>query len=338
MPELPLWLAEADVAQLASLEDAIEILAGAYSPASRAGAQNMRRAHARHGDTILHAVGGMLSGQDVAGTKTWVYSPAGASPLLVVFSLEDGRLLGVVEAFALGLWRTAATTGLGTRLLAREDAHVLTLIGTGKQALSQAQAVASVRDVRELRVFGRDPDGLADFARRAAAVVDVEVTPHSDLRAALAGAEVVVTVTRAGEPFLSGALLEEGMHVNAVGAIVPSRSELTADAVGACTVVVSDSPEQARSDSGELRAAAEAGLLDWSQVASLADVIADPRLGRTKASEITLFKALGIGLSDVALGAELLRRARAAGVGTLLPATLDPHLFNQSHARSGTHA
>lgn len=321
---MPLWLAESDVTQLASLDDAIGILTHAYSPQSQDGAKNMRRAHARRGDTILHAVGGMLTGQRVAGTKTWIYSPAGASPLLVVFSLEDGRLLGLVEAFALGLWRTAATTGLGTKLLAREDAQILTLIGTGKQALSQAQAVASVRDLRELRIFGRDGTRLADFAKHAAAVIDVEISAHTELSTALAGADIVTTITRAAEPYLSGELLEEGMHLNAVGSIVPSRSELTADAVGSCDIVVADSPEQARSDSGELGAACDAGLLDWSKVAGLADVIAEPRLGRTDSTQITLFKALGVGLSDVALGVELLRRAKRAGVGTPLPATPDP--------------
>lgn len=338
MGDGPLWLSEAGVVQLASLEEAIDILASAYSPASQRDAQNMRRAHAHHGETILHAVGGMLPGAGVAGTKTWIYSPAGASPLLIVFSLADGSLLGIVEAFALGQWRTAATSGLGTRLLAREDAATLALIGTGKQALSQARAVAAVRDIRSVRVFGRDRERLEAFGARAAELLDAEISLHIDLADAMRGADVVTTITRAAEPFLDGALLEPGMHVNAVGAIVPSRSELTTGAVARCDVVVADSPEQARSDSGELRAAAEAGDLDWPAVLGLADVVADPGRGRNRPGQITLFKALGLGISDVALGAELIRRARTAGVGIPLPATPDPHSIKPRITRSEAHA
>jgi len=119
------------------------------------------------------------------------------------------------------------------------------------------------------------------------------------------------------------------MHLNAVGAIVPNRSELTADAVGRCTVLVADSIDQAAVDSAEMRAAAAENLLDWSSVLGLADVVADPGRGRRDPQDVTLFKALGVGLSDVALGAELLLRGRARGIGSALPATRDPHSVSQ---------
>lgn len=322
----PLWLTESDVLQLLDLGDAIEVLTRAYGAAGQAEARALQRAHARHGETILHAVGGMLPAAGIAGTKTWVYSPRGASPLLVLFSLADGRLVGVVEAFALGRMRTAATSGVGTAALAREDAAVLALLGTGRQALAQAQAVAAVRPLRALRVLGRDPGRLAAFAARAADALAVPVTQHTELAAALDGAEIVTTITRAAEPFLGAELLAPGVHVNAVGAIVPSRAELTAEAVGHCDAVVADAPEQARHDSGELRAAVDAGLLGWDAVAGLADVLAEPSRGRRAREDVTLFKALGVGLSDVALGAELLERARATGAGAPLPATAEPDL------------
>jgi ornithine cyclodeaminase/alanine dehydrogenase-like protein (mu-crystallin family) len=124
------------------------------------------------------------------------------------------------------------------------------------------------------------------------------------------------------------------MHVNAVGAIVASRSELQGSAVGRCDVIVADSPQQAEQDSSELRSAAEAGLLSFEAVLGLADVVADPAQGRTSPEQITLFKALGVGLSDVAIGAELLRRAQQNGAGTRLPATPDPDLLTQPPIRS----
>src|SRR5579863_3038317 len=127
MSDHPTWISESDVVELLSLDDAIEVLAASYRLQHAGMAASMRRTHVRHGDSILHAVGGVVAADDVVGTKTWIYTPAGASPLLVMFSLSDGRTLGVIEAFALGQMRTAATSGLGTRVLAQLEAHTLAL-------------------------------------------------------------------------------------------------------------------------------------------------------------------------------------------------------------------
>jgi alanine dehydrogenase len=325
MPEGPLWISEGDVAALLSLGEAIDVLAAAYRLQAAGQAASMPRTHLREGDAILHAVGGSMSGAGVAGTKTWLYTPGGAAPLLVLFSLEDGHALGVIEAFALGQMRTAATSGLGTRLLAREDASSLALVGTGKQAFSQAQAVAAVRPIAEVRVVGRDPGRRGAIAARVREELGVVVAEFGEVAPAVEGAAVVTTITRAAEPVLGGDAISPGTHVNAVGAIVPTRRELDERAVAAADVVVVDSVIQAREDAGELRAAVDAGLLDWSDVRGLDAVIDEDTATLRAPEEITLFKALGVGLSDVALGVELLDRAHAEGAGRPLPARVPGH-------------
>ena len=333
-----LWLSEADVAALLTLEEAINVLERAYAAIATAGAAPLRRAHARDGDAILHTVGGIIPGAGMAGVKSWLYTPGGASPLLLLWDLDDGSVLGVVEAFRMGQWRTAATSGLATRLLARTDADVLALLGTGKQAAAQAEAVAAVRGLRRIQVYGRDPERRAALCRRLQDGLGIEVTGTDVLRDALAGAAVTTAVTRAADPFLGGELLAPGMHVNAVGAIVPTRRELHADAVARADVVVADSPEQAAEDAGELIAAVEAGVLDRSRIRSLGEVVVDPSRGRDGDDAITLFKAVGVGMSDVALGVELVARARRAGLGAPLPATREPHLSqSRPPARSRAH-
>jgi ornithine cyclodeaminase len=319
----PLWLAERDVAELITLPEAIDVLADAYGLQARGAATSMRRAHVREGEAILHAVGGVIAGQGLTGTKTWTYTPRGASPLLVMFSLETGALVGVIEAFVLGQMRTAATSGLGTRVMAREDAHTLALIGTGKQAFQQALAVAAVRAITHIRVFGRDPTRRAAMAEMLRDELNVQTQECSRVDEATEGADVVTTITRAAEPVLYGAQLGEGMHINAVGAIVPSRRELDETAVQRCSLVVVDSIEQARDDAGELRAAADANGLDWGSVRGLDSIVEEPIASLRSRSDVTLFKTLGIGVSDVALGGEILRRARAQDVGRALsqPAT-----------------
>jgi alanine dehydrogenase len=317
VPEQAVWLTEDDVAELLTIEDAIEVLAGSYRLAAQGTASAMRRAHVRSGEAILHAVGGTVG--ELAGTKTWTYTPQGAAPLLILFSLVDGSIRGIVEAFAMGQMRTAATSGLATRVLAREAAGTLALIGSGRQAFSQALAIACVRPLRAIRVFGRSPERRMALARRLNDALGIETTCAGSPAEAIAGASIVTLVTRAAEPIVTSSMLEPGQHVNAVGAIVPSRRELDESAVARCDAIFADSVDQAREDAGELRAAAEAGVLDWERVRGLDTIVDAPSSAVRGDRDITLFKAVGLGLSDVALGAELIRRAHQTGVGRPLP-------------------
>jgi ornithine cyclodeaminase len=324
--DLPLWIGEQDAAALLTLPEAIDVLAGAYRLQAAGEAASMSRVHLLvGGQAILHAVGGSMAGAGVAGTKTWLYTPGGAAPLLVLFALADGRLLGVIEAFAMGQLRTAATSGLATRLLAREDASSLALVGTGKQAFTQAMAVAAVRPIDEVRVVGRDGARRGAMAERLREQLDASVLEFDDVARAVQGAAVVTTITRAAEPILSGAAISAGTHINAVGAIVPSRRELDESAIARADVIVADSVAQVREDAGELLAAAAVGALDWADVRGLDEVVDEPTGSLRGADEVTLFKAVGVGLADVALGVELLSRARAAGAGRPLPVSAVEH-------------
>ena len=321
----PRWISEADVAELMSMADAIDVLADSYRLELAGGASSMRRAHVRSGESILHAVGGTLAGRDLAGTKTWTYTPGGAAPLVILFSLLDGSVQAIIEAFALGQMRTAATSGLGTRTLAPAGARTLAVLGTGKQAFAQAHAVTLVRPIEAIRLFGRDAERRAALAGRLADELGVGVSEHADPAEAITGADVVTAITRSAEPFVTGDMLHRGQHVNAVGAIVPSRRELDASAVARCRVIVADSVVQARDDAGELRAAVEAGGLDWHHVHGLAEVVDRPLDDLRRSDDISLFKALGVGLSDVALGAEIALRAQDADVGRPLPRPAAAH-------------
>lgn len=314
-----LFIAEAEVRGLLALDRAIDALSDAYSQHARDAVVGMQRAHLRIGDTILHAVGGVLVERGIAGVKTWLYTPRGARPLLVLYALADGRVLAVVEAFLLGQMRTAATSGLATRLLSREDAHSLALLGTGKQAGPQAAAVCAVREIARIALYGRDPQRRRALAERLRAEHGVAVDESESVREALEGADVVTAVTRAREPVLTGDLLERGVHVNAVGAITPDRAELDETAISRFDVLVADSVSQARADAGDLRAAVEAGVIGWDRVHGLDEVASTTVVGRTRATDITLFRALGVGSSDVVLGCEVLALAREHGAGAFLP-------------------
>lgn len=325
MPDEPLWISESEAAELLTTGAAIEALADVHRLYAAGEAANMVKTHAQSGPSNLHAVGAIIAGQEIAGTKTWMHTPGGAQPLLILISPRDGRVEAVIEAFALGQLRTSSTSALATRELSRPESATLALVGTGKQAPAQAAAVAAVRPLTAIAVYGRDPQRRAACVKRVQELVDVEVREESSLESALGDADIVTLITRAAEPFVEAAMIAPGAHVNGVGAILPDRSELSVDAVANMDSVFVDSRGQAEGASGELRAAVAAGRLAWDDVHELGQLLADPTIGRTYDEQVTFFKAMGVGIADVALGFEVLRRARSEGAGVPLPVTQAAH-------------
>jgi alanine dehydrogenase len=314
-----LWIGEADVVAAIDMAGAIAALEKGLQAEARGTAQNMTKTHVAWSGGTLHAIGAVFNEDGVAGTKTWAHTAGGASPLLVLFDSGSGALKAVIEAFALGQLRTGAASGVATRWLARPDADELALIGTGKQALSQAAAVAAVRPLRRMRVFGRDPGRRAQLAARAREELGLEVREASTVEEAVRDAPIVTTVTRATEPFLRAGMLARGAHVNAVGAITPAGAEVADDAIARCSRVVVDSIPQAQRLSRELIGRFGSEPAGWTAVESLASVVASGR-PRSDAVDLTLFKSLGMGVSDLALGIDVYRAALERGLGRRLPA------------------
>lgn len=326
----PVWIAEGDVREAIDLAGAIDAVEHGLRLEAKGEGLTMEKTHVAWDGHTLHAIGAALAGRDLVGTKTWAHTAGGATPLLVLWEAGSGRLRAIVEAFGLGQLRTAAVSAVATRWLADPAADELAIIGTGKQALPQVAAVAAVRSLSRVRVFSPDAAHRAAFADRVRAegfapAVDESATVED----AVAGAAIVTTATRAREPFLHAAMLAGGAHVNAIGAITPERRELGDDVAGLASEVVADSPDAARRLSAEITSA--------QTVRALSDVVAAGRQ-RPGGAELTLFKAMGIGLADVAVGAEVLDRVVAAGAGRPLPhpEKVPPRLGGRGDRRGGT--
>jgi ornithine cyclodeaminase len=324
----PLWIREGEVVELLDLADAIRALERALVLQARGYASNLDKTVLGfgRGDT-LHALGAVLASEGLCGTKTWAHTEGGATPLLVLFDAKDGALVAVIEAFALGQLRTAAVSGVATEALAPRDARELALLGCGKQALPQVAAVAAVRELRRVRAWSPSPERRAAFAGRASEELGLEVVAAPSAAAATEGAPIVTTVTRAKEPFLGSAMLAPGAHVNAIGAIALERAELLHDVFPRVRAAVADAPAQVRAFSREFRLWLGEADAAWRRVAPLASVVAGI-VAESEQGDLTLFKAMGMGISDVALGTEVLRRARAAGQGRAIerPERVAPRL------------
>jgi alanine dehydrogenase len=326
-----LWITEAEVASLVDMGDAIAALERGLSAEASGGAVNMVKTHTTfgHGDT-LHAIGATMLASEVVGTKTWAHTEGGANPLLIMFDARDGQLVAVIEAFALGQLRTAAISGLATRWLSAPDASEMALVGAGKQALAQVAAVAAVRKLRRVRIASRNPENAVTFAKRARGELNLEIEPVASVAAAVKHAHIITLVTRATAPFLQSSMIAPGAHINAVGAVVPERAEFEPSILARCAVVAADTVPGVRSLSREFIEFYGNDERAWTAVLALSRVIAAGS-GRPAGADLTLFKAMGMGISDLSMGVEVLRRARANGVGRPLAPTIraKPRLTSQ---------
>jgi ornithine cyclodeaminase len=340
MPDPTLWISEADVVSVLDLAEAIAVLAAGFAAESAGRVVPLEKTMASFaGGGTLHALGAAseeLAGPaglaGLAGAKTWAHTPGGADPLLLLFDAANGGLVAAIEAFALGQLRTSATAGLATDRLARPDARHLGIIGTGKQALAQVAAVAAVRPISQVRAFSRNPDRREAFAARVREQLGLSCAAVSSAAEAADGADVITLVTRATEPVLTAAMVRPGMHINAVGAIDLARREFQPAILRRATVVT-DSFSQARNLSAELREcfgppdkardeawdeawdeARDEALEGWRRLRALGDVVREAA-GRSDPDEVTVFKGMGSGVADLAIGAEVLARVRAAGGG-----------------------
>ncbi len=315
-----LHLSERDVVESVTLEGAIVALEDMLRTLARGEARNVAKTFATFGEgAAMHALGSLMPMRGYLGFKTWAITPRGGGSIFTLFDANTGTLLALIEARALGQLRTSAITGVATRLLSPPDAQSLALIGTGAQAMLQLAAVAAVRQLTRVTVFSPTPQKRRHFADAAAKRFGLNVTAADSVAAAADGAEIVTLITRAREPFLDAGMLLPRAHVNAVGAILPTHAEFAQDVFDRTDVIAVDDLENARRGSRELIERSGAAEHGWNDVRTLGDLLLDG-FDNVSPRRVTLFKGMGMGLSDLALATLAYESARARGTGRSLPA------------------
>lgn len=319
----PRWITEHDVAALVSLPEAIGAIRRTYRRAADAEIVPMPKTFASWDGGTLHALGAVETSGGLAVSKTWAHTGGGATPLLIAWDAATGRLRAVIEAFALGQLRTSAITGAATSLLAAQPSTVLGVVGSGKQAEGQIAAVAAVRNITSIAIYSPTAAHRTALAVRIGERSGIAARAASSVADALDGAEVVVTATRATEPFVSPGMLGPRVHINAVGAITPERAELEPTVVARARRVVTDDVAAARQ-----LCPRELSAVNAPHIVSLARAFGDDE--RLNGDGLTIFKALGSGVSDLAVAELVIARAGAAALGRPLavPDRFQPKLWS----------
>jgi ornithine cyclodeaminase len=235
---------------------------------------------------------------------------------VILFDGANGEPLALVNASAITAIRTAAVSGLATRLLAREDAGDLAIIGAGVQARTHLAAMACVRNLRRIRVAARRFESAQRFAEEMQVRTPCQIEPVESNEAAVRGADIIVTVTTTREPVVNHEWISPGAHLNAVGTFSFNAREIDTATMKAASLFV-DRRESALNEAGDYLIAAKEGAIGPEHIrAELSDVVAGNHPGRTSPDEITIFKSLGLALEDLAAAAYCFRKAREENRGT----------------------
>jgi len=238
--------------------------------------------------------------------------------LVTLFDGETGQPTAVLNASAVTAIRTAAVTALATRLLAREDASRLAILGSGVQARAHVQSLALARALSAVAVYSPNAEHARAFVAAAAAEHgEASFEMAASAREALEGADIVLTATSSRTPVLEHAWLAPGAHVNAVGASLASMRELDVATVAACELFT-DSRESIANEAGEFREALSEGAIAGEEHvrAVIGELVIGSHEGRSGPAALTVFRSLGLGVEDLAAAELAVANARRAGAGT----------------------
>ena len=325
-----LLVSHREVSGLLPMAECIEVMADAFRALARGDAQLPLRQVVRlpGSSNLLALMPGQIGALDrtrhrpALGAKVITVFPGNdATPydshmgVVLLFDDDLGRLLAIMDASRITAIRTAAVSGLATRLLARAEAGDLALLGAGVQAMTHLEAMRCVRTLRRVRVWSRSPERAQRFATRANARHGVTVEVSESARAAVDGADLICTVTASREPVLQGAWIAEGAHINAVGAALATARELDSEAVRRSRFFV-DRRESALAEAGDFLIPRSERVIDDGHIlGELGDLLMGAVAGREGAADVTLFKSLGVAIEDVAAARHIYEKGVAMGTG-----------------------
>jgi alanine dehydrogenase len=314
-----LFLTEEDVRELFPMRRAIECVTASLRAQHDGTASNRSRERVFLPEASLHYMAAGYEQEKLLGMKIYTASRDALRFLVLLYDGANGALLAVLEADHLGRIRTGAASGVATQHLARHDAAVVGVIGAGRQARTQLEAVALVREIRAARVFGRDSARRDAFASEMADKLGFAVEAGDSPEAVVRPADIVITATSSRDPVVNGEWLRPGAHVNAVGANMLNRRELDDRSLSRAAVITVDSLEQAKEEAGDLVQGINAIRGGWDAVVELHQIVTGARPGRSSESDISIFKSSGIALWDVISARYIYGRALEEGRGRRIP-------------------
>ncbi|HSB12083.1 MAG TPA: ornithine cyclodeaminase family protein [Blastocatellia bacterium] len=320
-----LILTQAEVEELFPVSECISVMAEALADLARGNVYQPLRMvimpPGAAGDMALMPA--YRSGDRAAyGVKTVCFFPGNPAKGLdshqgsvMLFSAETGELKALMNASAITAIRTAAVSGVATRLLARENAGELAIVGSGVQARAHIEAMACVRKIRRARVASSRFEHAKRFAADLGSRYSFPIEPVGTVESAVRDADLIVTATTAEQPIIRRDWISPGAHVNVVGSSIPTTREIDSATMAVASLFV-DRRESTTNEGGDYLFALREGAIGPGHIkAEIGELLIGSKVGRTSADEITLFKSLGLAVEDLASADYLYRKAQKSGRG-----------------------
>lgn len=270
-------------------------------------------------------VKGKINHVGIKIVSTFMDNPAKGLPVItaqvLLLSPETGMVCAMMDGTELTKIRTGAISGAATDILARENSEVGALFGTGAQAESQLEAMLTARDLKEVRVFDKNPKFTKSFLDRCAPMAEkfnVKLLEASSSDEAIDQADVITTVTTSKSPVFDGKRVREGAHVNGVGSYTPDRRELDLELLQRSRVFV-DNREAVLAEAGDFLIPMGENMYSPDRILGELGEVIDGRLaGRLSAQDVTVMKTVGYAVLDVVAAYTIYTRAVKSGKGTEL--------------------
>lgn len=317
---MPLYLDQDEVAGLIDMSDALASTEQAMRLLGQDGTVNEPRRRMPMPGSSLQMLAGCMPSRGVFGQRAYCSSRSSGGKFnrLQLYSIENNSWLALMDCAPLSSLRTGAATAVAAKYMSRSDANSVGMIGTGHQASEQLRALCLVRNIKVVKVYGRDAGRRKEFSTQMAEELRIPVEPVASAAKAVENCDIVVTATTSSAPVIEAAWLAPGTFVTGMGANSPTRRELDDETILKAAVLAVDDVEQARIEAGEFIRLISAGRLTWDQIVPLANIVQGKSPGRKSSGELTVFRSLGLGIEDVSLGAVVYERAIARGVGRMI--------------------
>jgi alanine dehydrogenase len=235
---------------------------------------------------------------------------------VMLFSADTGKMIAAMDGNYITAIRTACVSAMATKALANPESRVLGVLGAGVQARAHIRALTQIREISEIKVYDVFEASARQLQESLQKEIGVKITVAPSAREAVLNADLLVTVTTAKEPIVKADWLKPGMHINAVGSHRPDLREIDGATLAAAKIVV-DSREAIMAECGDILLAIQEKAITANSVhAEIGEVLAGKKPGRTSSDEITLYKAVGIAIQDVATAHLVYRKALERNVGT----------------------
>ena len=299
---MTIFINEEQVQEILDVKSTVDILEESMKSLSTGKGFNSprKRLPTSYSGGNLHFMAASWPEKGIAGHKSYVVTKGKATFVVLLYSTEGEGLLAVIEANMLGQIRTGAASGLASKYLANKNSKKLAIIGSGFQAETQLEAINSQFDLDEIKVFSRSEEKRNKFVNKMGNKLNINIKAYDSSDEATSNADIISLIRNSNVPVITNSQITNGMHINAAGGNSWLRSEISSDSIGKFNFVSCDDVEQAKNECKELMDATEKGIISWSNVNELSNVIDGKIKGRNNSEDITLYESLGIAIQDIA--------------------------------------